>query len=67
MNRYIVNIEETVNEDFEVYAESPQEAFEIAAEKYENGEFVLEPGNLTDKKIAVFGENNEQFIDWEEF
>lgn len=50
---FIVTIEETVDQDFEVEAVDMEEAEEIAIEKYNNGEFVLEPGNLTDKMISV--------------
>ena len=48
-----VYIEEVVSEEFEVEASDEGEAFEIAEEKYRDGEFVLEPGNLESTSIAV--------------
>lgn len=46
MKKYIITIEETIVQDFEIEAESPEEAFEIAEKKYDAGEFVLEPGEV---------------------
>ncbi len=51
MKKYTITIEETISEDFEVIAESSEQAQAIAIEKYESGEFVLEPGNLIHKQI----------------
>ena len=61
---YKVNIEETVNGEFEVEANSNQEAFDIARRKYFDGEFVNEPGKLTCVQMAV-AERNEDYSHWE--
>lgn len=62
---YKVNIEETINGEFEVVANSKKEAFAIARNKYYNGEFVNEPGSLSCVKVAV--SCNNDFGEWVEF
>ena len=52
--KYFVNIEETVNGVFEVEANSKEEAYAIARDKYNNGELVNEPGNVTYKQVLVW-------------
>ncbi len=64
--KFIVTIEEMVSEDFEVEAESAEEAMYIAEEKYKKCEFVLEPGNLTFKQMAITSPESEA-IEWTEF
>ncbi|MBD5434484.1 MAG: hypothetical protein HDR35_09375 [Treponema sp.] len=64
--KFIVTIEETVSENFTVEAESAEEAMNIAEEKYNKCEFVLEPGNLTFKQIAVISPESEA-TEWTEF
>ncbi len=64
--KYFVNIEETVNGVFEVEANSKDEAYAIARDKYNNGEFVNEPGNVTHKQIAVVQKSGD-YIEWKEF
>ncbi len=64
--KYIVNIEEIVNSEYEVEANSQKEALALAKEKYYNGEFVNQPGNITFKQIAVAKEN-KNFREWKEF
>ena len=51
--------------NFKVEANSREEALEIAKENYYSGEFVNEPGELVEKKIAV-RTNKEDFGVWEE-
>ncbi len=53
MERFVVVIEETVAGEFEVFADSAQEALDIAEIKYNKGEFVLEPGELQNKMISI--------------
>ena len=56
-----VTIEETISQTFEVLAESFEDAEEITTEKYNNGEFVLEPGELQHKEMMINDvENNEE-------
>ena len=44
MKKFVIAIEETVVGEFEVIAETENEAKEIAHKKYKNREFMLEPG-----------------------
>lgn len=64
--KFIVNIEETINGEFEIEADSKEEAFNIARDKYNNGELINEPGSITCKQIAVV-ERNRDYINWEKF
>lgn len=51
--RYIVSIEETIVQEFEVEACNAEQAIQKAEEKYQNGEFILENCEVHAKKIAV--------------
>lgn len=53
MQIYKIAIEETLVEEFEVMANSAEEALEIAEEKYQEGEFVLAPGEVQYKQMSV--------------
>ena len=64
--KFIVTIEETVSENFTVEAESAEETMDIAEEKYNKCEFVLEPGNLTFKQMAIMYPENEA-AEWTKF
>ncbi len=63
---YSVCIEETVSGEFHVEANSKEEALKIAKEKYNKCEFVNEPGELLEKKIAI-RTDGECYESWEEF
>lgn len=63
MKKFRVCIEEIVSDEFEVEATNEKEAIEITRERYKNGEFVLEPGNLEDVKFDVVKCNELQFAD----
>ena len=52
------------NLNFNIEANTYNEAISIAKEKYNNGEYVLEPGNLLEKRIAVLNGKN---CEWVEF
>lgn len=43
--KYTITIEETVAKDFEIEANSADEAYETAEQKYKDGEFILDPGD----------------------
>ena len=58
---YRVVIEEIISDEFEIEAETKEDAISKAISKYKSGEIILEPGNLESKKISV--ENDE----WIEF
>lgn len=59
MPKYTITIEEMVSENFEVEAATADEAMEIAEQKYRDGEFVLEPGNLVCTQMAITDPSNE--------
>ena len=67
MPQYQIIIEETVADDFTVEANSPQEAQYIAEQMYKSGEFVIESGEVQQKRIAVNASDCENIIDFEEF
>ena len=64
--KYSISIEETIVGNFEVEANSKEEALAIAKNKYDNCEFVNEPGDLVEKRIAV-KTNDEDVEEWEIF
>ena len=64
---YKVTIEETVSDEFEVEADSEEEAFKIASKQYNDGKIVLEPGKLIFKQISIADEKGNPLIDWGEF
>lgn len=66
MGKFKVAIEETVVGEFEVEAGSAAEALIKAEENYHKGEFVLEPGEVQFKQIAVV-EPEEEKTEWREF
>ena len=65
--KFIITIEEMLTEDFEVFAEDEFEAIDIAIEKYNNGEFVLEHGILAAKQMSVHILANDIYSEWFEF
>ena len=65
--KFIVNIEEVVSESFEVDAENKEEALEIVMRAYNIGEIALEPGELVEKRIAVYDETSKEWSEYEEF
>ncbi len=62
-----VTIEETVVECFDVYAKDIDEAVLIAENKYKNGEFVLSPGDVTNRKIFAIDKDADLKKGWIEF
>lgn len=67
MKKFKVIIEETISQEFEVEAEDFENAEEIAIEKYDNGEFVLEPGEVSYKQMSVCDEDTQEQTNWFEF
>ena len=64
--KYTITIEETVAKDFEVEADSAEEAYETSEQKYKSGEFALDPGDCQFKQIAITAPSNEA-TEWKEF
>ena len=60
-----VIIEERISQEFEVEAENIEEAMEIAEEKYYDGEFVIDNGNVTCREMMA--DDGEEQTDWTEF
>ena len=63
---YKIAIEEIVAREFEVDASSAKEALEMAVAKYKSSEFVLCPGEVQFKRVAVIEPQNLA-SEWEEF
>ena len=61
--KILVNIQEVVSETFEIESNSVEEALEIAREKYDNGEIVLEPGELISTSASAY---DEKIGEWSE-
>lgn len=64
--KYAITIEETVAKNFEIEAESAEEAYNIAEHKYKSGEFVLDPGECQFKQIVIT-KPSEKTTEWREF
>lgn len=63
MKKYMIAIEETVVDEFEVIAKNEEKAIEIARNKYNEGEFILESGEVHHKHMAVVKPYREK-TDW---
>lgn len=64
--KYTITIEEICTKDFDIEADSAEEAYETAEQKYKSGEFVLDPGECQFRQIAVTAPNDEA-TEWKEF
>lgn len=62
-----VTIEEIVSDTYDIEASSIEEAREIAIDKYNNSQIVLEPGNLISKRISVYDSKYEKLTAFEDF
>lgn len=67
MKKFKIVIEEMVSEEFEIEAETLEEAMEIAEEQYNNGTIVLEPGNLVAKQMMAEDVDTGECTEWTEF
>ena len=62
-----IAIEEMASQIFLVEAQNENEAMRIAIEKYDNGDFVLEPGNLVCKQMEIHDIEKDTYTEWFEF
>ena len=64
--KYTITIEEIVAKDFEIEANSANEAYETAEQKYKSGEYILDPGEGQFRQIAITKPSDEA-TEWREF
>ena len=64
--KFTINIEEYINQEFEIEANNSSEALEIAIQKYKNSEIVLENPYISGRQIAIAKPNGED-VAWVEF
>lgn len=63
--KYTITIEEANAKDFEIEADSAEEAYETAEQKYKSGEFVLNPGECQFRQMAITNPSKEN-TEWRE-
>lgn len=66
MGKYIITIEEIIDEDFEIVADNAKQAMRIAEDKYKSSEIILEKNNVSFRQMAVQKLNGD-ITDWFEF
>jgi len=64
--KFTICIEENVIAEFEVEAKDAEEAMKIVEEKYYKGEFVLAPGEVSSRQMAIVKPESEA-CEWVEF
>lgn len=64
--KYVVTIEETISQDFDVEANSLEEALEIARKQYRDGEFVVESESCTFVQAQARTEDVTEISEWRE-
>jgi len=65
--KYTVLIEEALSQEFEVEANSPDEAVMIAKRNYREGEFIVQCGIVQNTKLQIVEAAGEKFItEWED-
>lgn len=64
MKTYRVVIEETVSDEFEIEADSEEDAIDRAISEYNEGNFVVGP-NVTFRQISIV--EDDEFKNWIEF
>ena len=62
-----VTIEEHISQEFEVEADTLEEAMEIAERKYYDGEFILDNANVNAKLMTAHDKYYDEMTEWEEF
>ncbi len=64
--KFVIAIEETVAQEFEIIADTAEEAVEIAKEQYKKGIIVLSPGEAQFRQMAIVKPEKES-TEWCEF
>lgn len=67
MKKYVVTVEETISDSFEIIAKNDEEARTLIQDKYNKGEIILEPGNLTFKQMQINNITDNYVTEWEKF
>ena len=65
-NKYVIAIEKTLVQEFDISANNAEEAFRKAVEYYINGTSVITQGEVQFKQMAIIAPYNEA-TDWKEF
>lgn len=66
MKKYVIAIEEVVVQNFEIEADSQEEALNTLETGYKNGIYVLEPGEVQSKKMSIV-KPEQNATEWIEF
>ena len=66
MKKYIIAIEETVVQEFEIKADTAEKAMEIAEEQDKKGMLIISPAEAQFKQMAIVKPDNEA-TEWCEF
>lgn len=66
-SKYKVTIEETISEEFNIEADSLEEAVKIAELAYTVGKLVLENGHVITKQIMLEDLQTGKITDWRSF
>ena len=59
MRKYHVVIEETISEEFEIEANSEEDAVSNAIQEYKAGNFIVGPDNVECRQISLVDEDGE--------
>lgn len=66
VKKYIIAIEETVVQEFEIMADTAEKAMKIVEEQYKKGILVISSGEAQFKQMAIVKPDNEA-TEWCEF
>lgn len=67
MKKFVISIEERICEDFNIEADSIEEAIKIAEDKYKKGELVLNPGEVQEKLMMAHEPETNESTEWKGF
>ena len=58
MKKYTITIEEIIDKDFEIEANSKEEARQIVEERYKNNDIIVDSGEVTYKQMYISENQN---------